>query len=98
MENLADIKDISNSFRDDLEGKYWYISTIVPATGRLVVLGEYPSEDEAEKIAFQRFNGTYKVFSMPTKDRAKATQHAKYEMFHEGAALEQAVRRAKHKI
>jgi len=83
-------------FQQDEEGKYWFISMISPESNRLVVLGEYPSQDSAERVAFQRFTNTYEVFSMPTKDRAKATQHAKYLQLMKHKNLEQAIKRAKH--
>jgi len=80
------------------EGKYWFYSTIEPTTQRLVVMGEFDSRETATREAFGRLSNSFEVFSMPTKDRAKATQHAKYVMFNRGESLEKAIRRAKHQI
>lgn len=80
------------------EGRYWFISVVEPVNGRLVVLGEYPSREDATNIAYSKLAGQFEVFAMPTKDRGKATQHAKYVMFHRTANLEQSIRRAKHRV
>jgi len=91
------VNDNSDIFLTDDEGKYWFISCISPESGRLVVLGEYRTKDEAERTAFQKLN-SYEVFSMPTKDRALATQHAKYMQFQKHSDLEKAIRRARHQV
>jgi len=91
MNNLDDVFSIDN------EGRYWFISCISPESGRLIVLGEYPNKDEAERTAFPKLS-SYEVFSMPTKDRAKATQHAKYMQWQKHSNLEQAIKRAKHNV
>lgn len=89
--------DEFNTFGDDY-GKYWFVSVVEPESGRLVVLGEYKSREEAYRMALQKLTANFEVFDMPTKDRAKATQHAKYVMFNKTEDLKRSIQRAKHKV
>jgi len=80
------------------EGKYWFISVITPESGRLIVLGEYGSREEAYQEGLRKLTPGFEVFSMPTKDRNRATQHAKYVMWNTTEDLERASRRARHQV
>lgn len=81
------------------DNQYWFISTISPQSGRLVVLKGMNSREEAYQMALSKLtNSRFEVFSMPTKDLAEATRHAKYLMFHEEGDIEKAIRRAKHNV
>lgn len=76
---------------------WWYVVT--KKDGRMVLLGSYASQQEAEEIAVEKLNTDYEVVSMPTRDRAAATSMLKHKILRgEGGNLETALQRMKHTV
>lgn len=76
---------------------YWYIVT--KQDGKMVLLGSYGTEQEAEEIAMQKITTDYEIIALATKDRAKATQMLRHKMLKgNGGNIEDSLRRMKHTI
>jgi len=75
---------------------YWILA-VEPKTGRPIVLGHYNTEEEANKVGFQKINGSFEVIPLKTTDPNRATKILKYRRFHQTSKLEEATKRAKHK-
>lgn len=78
--------------------EYYYI-VATSVTGRLVVLGPYEDEMEANRIGFNKIKeGNFEVVPIATRDLATATRRMQYRRFDQSANLEESLKRAKHKI
>ena len=78
---------------------YYWISAIEKETGRLVVLGPYDSEDEANQVGFgAKLDGMFEVHKLGTIDKARATSEIKYKRFQQTQNLHESLKRAKHKV
>lgn len=76
---------------------WWYIVT--KQNGRMVLLGPYNDDREAEEIAVAKINTTYEVVPLSTRDRAKATQMLRHKMLQgNGGDLETSLKRMRHTI
>ena len=76
---------------------YWWIVTFTEQ-GRLVVLGPYESETEANRLGVSKLAGNFQVIELQTADQAKATKIIKYNLFKESNDLERALQKARHQI
>lgn len=84
-----------NNYEIVRQGYYWILAT---KDGRTVVLGAYDTEEDANRIGFEKLEGGFEVVELPTRDIAKATKMLKYRKFDQTSKLEEAIKRAKHKI
>lgn len=76
---------------------YTYIVT--KQDGRMVLLGPYNDEREAEEMAVSKINTDYEVVQLPTRDRAKATQMLRHKILRsDGGDLATALKRMRHTI
>lgn len=76
---------------------WWYIAT--KKDGRMVLLGPYNDQSEAENIAVEKLTTDYEVVAMSTRDRGKATQMLRHKLLEgNGGNLDDALRRMKHTI
>lgn len=75
---------------------YYWILAVDKNTGRPVVLGAYNSEESANRVGFEKIDGTFEVVPLPTRDSSKATKILKYKRFNQTAKLEEAFKRARH--
>ena len=76
---------------------WWYIVT--KSNGRMVLLGPYNDQPEAESVAVEKINTAYETVPMPTRDRAKATQMLRHKILRgDGGNLDDSLRRMKHTI
>ena len=83
--------------RPHIGQNWWYIVT--KQDGRMVLLGPYSDEHEAESVAVEKLNTDYEVVQMATRDRTKATQMLRHKMLRgNGGNLEDSLRRMKHTI
>lgn len=88
-----------NGHRSRFRRDYYWISAIEKESGRLVVLGPYDTEDEANQVGFgAKLDGNFEVHQLGTIDKARATSEIKYKRFNQTKSLEQALRRAKHTV
>ena len=76
---------------------YYWVLTVHKETGRPIILGAYATEEDANKIGFEKLDGSFEVIPLDTKDVNKATKMLKYRRFSQTARLEEALKRAKHK-
>lgn len=78
-------------------GNYYYIVT--KQDGRMVLLGPYNNEQEAEETAVSKINTDYEVVALPTKNRASATQMLRHKILRsDGGNLAAALRRMRHTV
>ncbi|HUW47068.1 MAG TPA: hypothetical protein VMW50_14930 [Dehalococcoidia bacterium] len=76
---------------------FYYIVT--KQDGRMVLLGPYNDEREAEEVAVEKINTAYEVVQMPTRDRSKATQMLRHKILRsDGGDLATSLRRMRHTI
>lgn len=75
---------------------WWYV--VAKHEGRVVLLGPYNTEQEANTVAVEKLDGTYEVVQLRTRDRAKATQLLRHRILSDNSDLGQALRRMKHTI
>ena len=88
-----------NGRRSRYRRDWYWIGAITPVTGRLVVLGPYDTEDEANQMGFAgKLDGAFEVHKLDTCDKARATAEIKHKRFELTKDLEQALKRAKHKV
>lgn len=80
------------------EGRYFWLLALDTASGKTIIMGPYMSEDDANRVGFEKLAGHFEVVPLPTRDSAKATKMLKYRRFQQTAQLEEAIRRAKHQI
>lgn len=64
--------------------------------GRLVIIGPKLTESEAEQYAYQTLTIPYKIVSLHTRDRAKATSQIKAMRLDQTGDLGGSLRRARH--
>ena len=76
--------------------EYYWILAVDKTSGRPVVLGYYHSEEEANRVGFEKIDGSFEVVPLKTTDSAKATKILKYKRFYQTARLEEALKRARH--
>lgn len=79
-------------------GLYYWIRTIDKMSGRLVVLGPYHSEDEANQIGFGKLSGDFEAVPLKTRDVNLATKVLKHKRFMQTEQLGEALKRARHKV
>jgi hypothetical protein len=92
----GDISEASEPERRSKSGIYWWV-TAVREDGRPVLLGAYNSEEEAETIGYNRLQDyDYKVIQLPTRDRGTASSMIKGKRFHDGASLNNSLKRTVH--
>ena len=75
---------------------FYWILAVDKTSQRPVVLGPYNSEEEANRVGFEKIGGSFEVISLATRDPQRATKILKYKRFHQTARLEEALKRAKH--
>ena len=75
---------------------YWWIKTT--HEGRLVILGPYGTESEANEFGLEHFGNNYEAFDLPTRDKARATSMIKARILKQTSNLDTALQRARHKI
>ena len=75
---------------------YWLLAVHSPS-GRHIYMGPYDTEDEANKVGFEKIGDSFEVLPLKTRDPNRATKILKYKRFHRTAKLEEALKRAKHK-
>lgn len=76
---------------------YWILATHAKS-GRPIILGAYNTEEEANRIGFEKIEGSFEVVALGTRDINKANKILKYRRFDQTSKLEEAMRRAKHQI
>lgn len=76
---------------------YYWIQAIDPHDGRMLILGAYESEDQANQIGFEKIKGVFEVVPLNTKDGAKATQLLKHRRLVLTSRLDDATKMARHK-
>lgn len=77
--------------------EFWYIQARV--RGKPYLDGPHNTKEEAYAFAFKNLQGiVFEVFSNPSRDRAQVTQREKHNILEEGAGMERAVERMKHKL
>jgi len=75
---------------------YWWAYAIYQ--GKLVIDGWYRTEQEANHLAYLKLPCRFEVICLSTRDRARATQAIKHQVLEETGDIDQALKRAKHKI
>ena len=80
------------------QSQYFWLLAREAATGKIIILGPYAQEDEANRVGFEKLAGNFEVVPLPTRDSGKATKMLKYRRFHQTARLEEAIKRARHKV
>jgi hypothetical protein len=87
----------------DTEGRapkqeyYWILATD-KSSGRPVILGAYRTEEEANRVGFEKIDGHFEVVPLNTRDISRANKLLKYRRFDQTNRLEEAMKRAKHQI
>lgn len=74
----------------------WWISTF--HNGRLVVLGCYATEEEANQTGFEKLRGEFEAHELMTIDKGKATAMIKAKVLEQTENLDLALKRARHKL
>ena len=77
---------------------YYWVLAVEPMSGRPVVLGPYPSEGEANDMGFSKLGTNFEVIPLSTRDVGLATKILKHRRFIETEKLNEAMKRARHKI
>jgi len=103
---MEDEQDYRNPSEDDFGSErgrqresrvpFYWILAVDKTSQRPVVLGPYNSEEEANRVGFEKIGGSFEVISLATRDPQRATKILKYKRFHQTARLEEALKRAKH--
>ena len=79
--------------------EYYWILAVDKPTGRPVILGPFDTQDEANKIGFEKIDsGNFEVVPLNTRDSQKAKDKLKYRRFHQEAKLEEVLKRAKYQV
>ena len=74
---------------------YWILANV---NGKTVILGAFNTEEEANRVGFEKIEGNFEVIPLSTKDTGAASRILKYRKFNQTSQLEEALKRAKHKI
>ena len=77
-------------------GYYWWVVAL--RNGRTILLGAYNTEEEAEKIGYNKVDGQFEVVSLPTRDTARATQIMRAKKLYGGSNLDESMSRMKHQV
>ena len=97
MENISNM-DIGEGVRASRSREYFYI-VATSVSGRLVVLGPYEDETEANRIGFNKIKeGNFEIVPIATSSLQTATRKMQYRRFDQSANLEDSLKRAQHKI
>ena len=76
---------------------YWWVTT-TSGDGKMVVLGPYSTEDNANNYAFRHLGSNFETHQLFTKDMAKATRMLKKRLFDRIGDLDTALKRAGHQL
>ena len=68
------------------------------ATGRPIILGPFEDDNEANRVGFEKIQGSFEVYRLTTRNRIMARDLLKYKRFEQTAQLEQTLKRAKYKV
>lgn len=66
--------------------------------GRLIVLGPYTDQVEADRENYSKLEGKGEVVELNTIDRSRATAMLKKKLLDKGRDLDKALQRAKHQV
>jgi len=77
------------------QSEYYWVKTI--RNGKLVVLGAYNTQEEAESIGYSSMDGNYEVITLHTRDQGRATQIIKAKLLEQTKDLDLSLERASHK-
>lgn len=75
--------------------EYYYI--FATSQGKRVFLGPYNTEEEANRIGFEKLDGNFECIPLPTRDRSRATGMLKARLLDKSGDLENSLERVKHK-
>lgn len=95
---MSDNKSSLKSWMASARGQWWWSrGWVLTKRGRsyIVVLGPYPTEDDARQDGFSKFMGDFDVKKLPTRDETKATHYFRYERAGE-AGLSESLERFRH--
>lgn len=96
-QNISNM-DMGESRRGSRSREYFYI-VATSVSGRLVVLGPYNDESEANQIGFTKIKeGNFEIVPIATSSLQTATRKMQYRRFEKSANLEDSLKRAQHKI
>lgn len=76
---------------------YYWILARDNETQRNIILGPYRSEDDANRIGFEKIDGSFEVIPLKTSNVGNATRILKYRRFDQTSKLAEAIKRASHK-
>lgn len=76
---------------------YWWVTTVSPG-GKLVILGPYSSEEDANEYGFSHFSSNFEVEQTAVKDQAEVTRIMKKKRYDTINNLDQALQRARHQL
>lgn len=83
---------------NDRGREYSWILAVDQATGRPIILGPFEDDNEANRIGFEKIQGSFEVYRLTTRNRIMARDLLKYKRFEQTAQLEQTLKRAKYKV
>ncbi len=82
----------------NLDKTYYWILATDRESGRAIILGAYDTEDEANRVGFEKIDDSFEVVPLNTRDSGRATKMLKYRRFDQTAKLEDAIKRARHQV
>ena len=77
---------------------YYWVWATDPGSGRLIVLGPFLSDNEAQTEGFSKLSGlSYEVTPLNTRDRHYAKDKLNYIRMERGQSMTDVMKRAKYK-
>ena len=76
--------------------QYWWI--VADWNGKSVVIGPANSQEEANRMGYEKLDTQFNVVTLPTRDRGRATAMLKARKLQDGAGLNAALEKMRHKI
>ena len=82
----------------ELSREYSWLLAIDKVSGRPIILGPFDDDNEANRIGFEKIQGSFEVHRLKTRNRMMARDLLKYKRFEQTAQLAETLKRAKYKV
>ena len=76
-------------------GVYYWV--IAQHRGRTLIIGPKTSEEDANRLGFEKLEGNFSVVELATRDRSKATAQIKARILNRTSDIDEATKRFRHK-
>ena len=76
------------------KGIYYWI--VAQHQGRTLIIGPKITEEDANRMGFDKLDGNFDVVALPTRDRGKATSMIKARILDRTGDIDEATKRFRH--